>query len=401
MKKFVYYAPTEIVFGPGEESKVGELVKKHGGSRVLVIYGGQSAVKSGLIARTMEYLEEAGVKAEAAGGVVPNPLLSTCRSMIKKALEFKADFILAVGGGSVIDTAKAVAHGTASPERDVWDFWARKAPVTKSLPIGVILTISAAGSETSNSAVITNDDTEMHTKRGLNTDFNRCRFAIMDPELTMTLPKWQVGAGAADIFMHTSERYFAPILGNHLSDEIAEGLLRVVMEFGPKAVENPHDYEAMSELMWCGSVSHVGLTGLGCRGETSRDGDWSCHQLGMAISALYDSTHGATLTAVWASWARYVLDANTARFAEYARKVCGVTAEDDAAAAEEGIARTEDFFRAVGMPLTLAELFGYEPGDEEIAALAEECSYGQTRTIGSFKVLTYDDMIRIYKDARA
>ena len=400
MKKFVYYAPTEIVFGQGEEGRIAELVKKYGGSRVFVIYGGRSAVKSGLIDRVKKNLEDAGIAAEAMGGVVPNPLLSTARKMVAAALAFGADFILAVGGGSVIDTAKGVAHAVAAPGTDVWDFWSRKAPVEKSLPIGAVLTISAAGSETSDSAVITKDDQEPFTKRGLSTPFNRCRFAIMDPALTMTLPKWQIGAGAADIFMHTSERYFAKILGNHLTDEIAEGLMRDIIRFGPKGVADPQDYEAMSEIMWCGSVSHVGLTGLGAKGDTPRDGDWSCHQLGMALSAVYDSTHGATLTAVWGTWARYVKDENIARFAQFARRVHGVTEQDDAAAAEEGIVRTEAFFRSLGMPLTVTELIGHRPTDEELKTVTDECSYGNTRHIGSFKDLAYEDMYRIYELAR-
>lgn len=398
MKKFTYYAPTEIVFGAGEEQRTAELVKKYGGSRVLLIYGGQSAVRSSLIDRLMKNLAEAGLEVRSTGGVVPNPLLSTARRMAKEAQEMKADFILAVGGGSVLDTAKGVAHAAAAPEHDIWDFWSGT-KVERSLPIGAVLTISAAGSETSNSSVLTNDDTKPGTKRGMNTDFNRCKFAVMDPMLTMTLPKWQIGAGVADIFMHTSERYFAAILGNHLTDEIAEGLFRDIISYGPKGVQNPEDYEAMSEIMWCGSVSHVGLTGLGAKGDTARDGDWACHQLGMAISALTDATHGATLTAVWGSWASYVCHENMARFAQFARKVWKVTEADDTKAASLGIERTEEFFRSLGMPLTLTELLGHTPSEEEIRAFAEECSYGKKRSIGSFKSLDYDDIVRIYDAA--
>ena len=398
MQKFVYYAPTEIVFGRDTEERAGELVRKHGGSRVLVIYGGGSAVRSGLLGRVTKCLEENGLAWKAMGGVVPNPLVSTARNMAKEAIAFGADFILAVGGGSVMDTAKGVAHAAANPEHDIWDFWTGT-PIPKSLPVGAILTISAAGSETSDSAVLTNDGQDPPTKRGVNTVFNRCRFAIMDPELTMTLPKYQIGAGAADIFMHTSERYFTNILGNHLTDEFAEGLFRDIIEYGLKGVNDPSDYEAMSEIMWCGSVSHVGLTGVGAKGDTAREGDWACHQLGMAISALYDSTHGATLTAVWGSWARYVRDENIGRFARFARKVFGVSEADDGKAAEEGITRTEAWFRSLGMPLTLTELFGRTPSDEEIERIATECSRGRSRTIGSFKTLGHEDMIAIYRAA--
>lgn len=397
MKKFVYYAPTEIVFGPGEWKKTAEEVKKFGGSRVFVIYGGKSAVKSGLLEKLEKNLTEAGLAVKTSGGVVPNPLLTKAERMIQEALDFQADFILAVGGGSVIDTAKTVAHGVASPEIPVWDYWAKKAKLTKSTPIGTVLTIAAAGSETSDSAVITNDHVTPHTKRGITSDFNRCRFAVMDPELTMTLPVWQIGAGAADIFMHTSERFFTTILGNHLTDEIAAGLFRDIIHYGPIGVKDPKNYEAMSEIMWCGSVSHIGLTGLGAKGDTARDGDWACHQLGMAISALDDSTHGATLTAVWASWAHYVMHENIDRFAEFARRVYGITESDPEKAAEEGISRTVNFFKSLGMPVSLTELLGHRPADEEIFAFADECSYGRTRNIGTFKVLGYEDMVKIYR----
>ncbi len=399
MQKFVYYAPTEIVFGRDTELRTAELVKKHGGSRVLLVYGGESAKKSGLLDRVTENLKENGIEALAVGGVVPNPLVSTAMKMAEEGKRFGADFVLAVGGGSVIDTAKAVAHAIADPDHEVWDFWSGT-KVTKSLPKGAILTISAAGSETSNSAVLTNDLLDPPTKRGINTDFNRCKFAVMNPELTMTLPLYQIGAGAADIFMHTSERYFAAILGNHLTDEIAEGLFRDIIKYGPKGVADPKDYEAMSEIMWCGSVSHVGLTGIGAQGDTPRDGDWSCHQLGMALSALYNVTHGASLTAVWAAWSNYVKGANIARYAQFARKVYGVAEPDDAKAADEGIRLTNEFFRSLGMPLTLTELLGHEPTDEEIENTAMECTYGRKRTIGSFRTLGYDDIVAIYKACR-
>lgn len=400
MRKFEYYAPTRIVFGEGTEKRTGELIKEYGGTRAFVIYGGQSAKKIGLLDTLQKSIEEAGLAYMESGGVVPNPRLSTVHRMVKEALDFKADFILAVGGGSVHDTAKAVAHGVANPDIDVWDFWMKKATVTKSLPIGSVLTISAAGSETSDSSVITNDEIEPWTKRGINTEFNRCKFTVMDPELTMSLPKWQIGAGAADIFMHTDERYFTTLLGNHLTDQLAEGLLRDIVKYGPVGVKDPHNYEAMSEIMWCGSVSHVGLTGLGAKGDTPRDGDWAIHQLGMAISALYDSTHGATLTACWGAWARYVVDANPARFAQLGRSVFGVTEDDDMKAAVQCIEACENWFHELGMPVSIKELLGKELTDEELAAIAEECSYGQTRKIGTYKVLDYNDMLQIYKNCR-
>ncbi len=399
MNQFTYYAPTEIVFGKGTEQQTASLVKQYGGSNVLIVYGGSSAVKSGLIERIRRNLTDNGIAVKETGGVVPNPLVSTARRMVKEAIDFGADFILAVGGGSVIDTAKAVAHGTANPDHDLWEFWTGT-PLTKSLPVGAVLTISAAGSETSDSSVLTNDTVEHVSKRGVNTPFNRCKFAVMNPELTMTLPVYQIGAGAADIFMHTSERYFGEVLGNHLTDELAEGLFRTIIKYGPAGKADPSDYEAMSEIMWCGSISHVGLTGLGSKGSRGKEGDWACHQLGMAISALYDSTHGATLSAVWASWCRYVMQENIGRFAQFARRVYGVSEADDEAAANEGIELTNAFFRRLGMPLSLHELLGHEVSDEEIEKLAETCSYGRTRTIGAFRVLDHDDMAAIYRLAR-
>lgn len=396
MRDFTYHAPTEIVFGKGAEEKTGLLVKKYGGSRVVLLYGGRSALRSGLISRLEEALLAEGIPVLSLGGIVPNPLLSDARRMAGEAKRFGADFVLAAGGGSVIDTAKAVAHSVANPDADIWDIWLRKTPIKKSLPVGAVLTIAAAGSETSNSAVLTNDDTEALDKRGLSTDFNRCRFAVMNPELTMSLPAWQIGAGAADIFMHTAERYFATEFGNHLTDEFAEGLMRNIILYGPRGVENPGDYEAMSEIMWSGSVSHVGLTGLGAAGKNGRDGDWACHQLGMAISAIYDSTHGATLTAVWGTWARYVRENSLFRFADFARKVMGVAEKDNEKAAEEGICRAEEFFRKLGMPVSVGELIGHALSEEEADALADRCSYGKARTVGGVKVLDYQDMKAIY-----
>ena len=365
-----------------------------------VIYGGNSAKKSGLIDLVEEKIKSEGIDVLLLGGVVPNPLLSKAKEMTKEAVKFGAEFVLAVGGGSVIDTAKFVAIGVANQGTDIEEFFFQRKKVEKSLPSGSILTISAAGSETSDSAVLTDDVTGSCIKKGITTDFNRCKFAIMDPELTYTLPKYQIGAGVADIFMHTAERYFTNILGNHLTDEMAEGLFRDIIKFGVKAVKNPTDYEAMSEVMWCGSVSHIGLTGLGAKGDTPRDGDWSCHQLGMAISALFDSTHGATLSAIWASWANYVKNENIERFANFARKVYVVVEADDKKAADIGIEKTVEFFKSVGMPVSLHELLNREVSEKDCEDLAINCSYKKSRSIGSFKSLDYNDMYNIYMAAR-
>ena len=400
MQKFNYYSPTRIVFGKGTREEVGNLIEGFGAKKVAVIYGGNSAKKSGLIDLVEEKIKSEGIDVLLLGGVVPNPLLSKAKEMTKEAVKFGAEFVLAVGGGSVIDTAKFVAIGVANQGTDIEEFFFQRKKVEKSLPSGSILTISAAGSETSDSAVLTDDVTGSCIKKGITTDFNRCKFAIMDPELTYTLPKYQIGAGVADIFMHTAERYFTNILGNHLTDEMAEGLFRDIIKYGPVGVENPADYEAMSEIMWCGSVSHIGLTGLGAKGDTPRDGDWSCHQLGMAISALFDSTHGATLSAVWASWANYVKNENISRFASFARKVYGVAEIDDKKAADIGIERTVEFFKSVGMPVSLHELLNREVSEKDCEDLAVNCSYNKSRSIGSFKSLDYNDMYNIYMAAR-
>ena len=315
MNDFVFHTPTKVVFGKGTEDQVGALVKEQGGTKVLVHFGGGSAKKSGLLDRVCASLEQAGIPYVTLGGVVPNPLLSLVYQGIDLCKKEGVDFILAVGGGSVIDASKAIALGAANPEADLWDFWQRKRPVERILPIGVVLTISASGSETSDTAVLTHDETLV--KRGLGSDLLRPKFAILDPELTYTLPPYQVSCGVVDIMMHTLDRYFTSVTGNLLTDEIAEGLLRTVIACGARAHENSRDAQAMSELMWAGSLSHNDLTGLGA------PKDFAPHQLGHELSARFDFAHGATLSAVWGSWAAYCWKTNPARFAQYGVKVWG------------------------------------------------------------------------------
>lgn len=255
MHPFQFYVPTRIIFGPGTELQAGQQTAAHSASRVLVVYGGHSAVKSGLLDRVLDSLGQAGLAYDTLGGVQPNPRLGLAREGVRKALAFQADFLLAVGGGSVIDTAKAIAAAAASPSIDLWDdLWLKKVPLERALPLGAVLTISAAGSESSDSAVLTNEQTR--EKRGLNSDLLRPRFAILNPELTLTLPRYQVTCGVVDIMMHTMDRYFNPVTGNELTDEIAEGLLRCTIRNGRRAAEHPGDLQAMSELMWAGSLSH-------------------------------------------------------------------------------------------------------------------------------------------------
>lgn len=390
MQSFQYYIKTNVVFGEGSVCRTAELVKKHGGSRVLVVYGGGSAKRSGLLDRVFALLDEALIPYDSIGGVQPNPRVELAREGVKRAVEFRADLILAVGGGSVIDTAKAIAHGAANPETDIWEFWKRRAVPTRSTPVGVILTIPASGSETSDSAVLTNE--QECEKRGLNTDLNRPAFAILDPKLAMTLPPRQVSCGVTDILMHTLDRYFTPADDNELTDALAEALLRVVIRNGPKVVENENDLHAMSEIMWCGSVSHNGLTGLGAPRE------FTTHQLGHALSEKFDAIHGETLSAMWGSWARYVWETKPARFARFARNVWDVDDVDADEAAMLGIEATENFFRSLHMPVSLGELKDVGVQSEEgLQELALRCSYQKTRTIGSFRVLGYDDMLEIYR----
>lgn len=388
MQSFEYYSPTRVVFGKETETRVGGLVKAQGGSRVMVLYGGGSAVKSGLIGRVTDSLAAAGLAYETLGGVKPNPRLAFAREALERARTFETDFLLAVGGGSVIDTAKAVALGLGNPGVDIWKFWTREAAPAGCAPVGVVLTIPAAGSETSASSVLTNE--ESGEKRGLGCEMVRPRFAVMNPELTYTLPVYQVACGVVDIMMHTLDRYFCPILGNELTDQIAESVLRVAISCGRAAVENPHDYDAMSELMWAGSLSHNDLTGLG------GVKDFAPHQLGHELSAMFDVAHGASLSAVWGSWADYCWRTNPARFARYAKNVWGIGDADEEAAARAGIDRTVDFFRAIGMPTCFSELGIGVQKDEVLHRLAVNCMYGGTRRVGTFQVIYAPDAYEIY-----
>lgn len=393
MENFVQYAPTEVIFGKGTENQTGEEVKKWGGSRVLLVYGGGSAVRSGLIGRVEQSLTEAGIAYEEFSGVKPNPRLAFAEEGVQKALTFGADFILAVGGGSAIDTAKAIAHGTANPEEKLWDIWTRKVPLTRSLPVAAVLTIPAAGSEMSDSAVLTNE--EIGKKAGINTPFNRCRFAVMNPELAATLPAYQVACGVTDIMMHTMERYFIPGIQCEMTDCIAEGLLRTVIRNGAKVYENPADYDAMAEVMWCGSLSHNNLT------ECGRGKDFSVHKLGHALSARYDVAHGASLAAVWGSWARYLYqDQALGRFVQFAKNVWGISGEgkSEQETALAGIEKTEEFFRSIGMPVSLSQL-GVQPGEQERMELSLDATMGDTVKLTRIRPLGAKEVNEIYQMA--
>ncbi|MBR4798683.1 MAG: iron-containing alcohol dehydrogenase [Clostridia bacterium] len=389
MNDFRYWAPTEVVFGRNAEDKTGEYAAKYG-KRALLVYGRESAVKSGLLGRVADSLEKAGVACLAFGGAQPNPTLAHAEEGVKKALEFGADLIIGVGGGSAIDTAKAVAHGAANPGIPLWDIWTKKVPLTRSTAVGAVLTMPAAGSEMSDSAVLTNE--AMGKKAGINTDFNRCRFAVMDPALGATLPKYQLAAGITDIMMHTMERYFIPGSEAQLTDEIAEGLLRTVIKNGKAIISDPNDYAAMCEVFWASSLSHNNLT------ECGRGKDFSVHKLGHALSARYGATHGASLAAVWGAWAEEVYRDCLPRFCRYAQKVWGIEAEGEAAASE-GIKRTVEYFAEIGMPTSLRAL-GAEPTEEEIRLLALDATSGGTVKLSRIKPLGPEEVERIFRRAR-
>ncbi len=391
MHNFTQYMPTKVVFGKETERETGKLVKELEASKVLLVYGSGSVVKSGLLDTIKEALEKENIGYVELSGVQPNPRLKLAREGVKKAIDFGAECMLAVGGGSVIDTAKAVAVGTANPEIDIWDVWTGKVAVSRAKPVGVVLTISAAGSEMSDSAVIT--DEENHKKVGFNSDIVRPKFAVMNPEITYTLPKYQLTCGIVDILMHTLERYFTPVRGNQLTDEIAEGLMRTIIKNGKIAYENQKDYEAMSEIMWCGSLSHNNLTGLG------RPKDFSCHKLGHEIGGMFDEAHGATLSAVWGSWARYVYKLDIPRFANYGRKVWEIEKEGEEETAVSAIEATEEFFRFLHMPACIGEMkIGVQP-DEVLKKMADSATKGDTVKLGCFKKLDAQDMYEIYKAA--
>lgn len=389
MEDFRYYAPTEVIFGRSALDKIGQTAAQYG-TKALLVYGQGSVVRSGLLERIKASLTQAGMRFEEFGGAQPNPTLAHAEEGIQKALDCHADLIIGIGGGSSIDTAKAIAHGSANPDNALWDLWTRKVPLSKSLPVGAVLTMPAAGSEMSDSAVLTNE--ALHKKAGINTDLNRCRFAVMDPELGKTLPPYQLAAGVTDIMMHTMERYFIPDSDCDLTDEIAEGLLRCVIRNGKRIVEDPSDYHAMSEIFWASSLSHNNLT------ECGRGKDFSVHKLGHALSARYGATHGASLAAVWRAWAEELYPDCLSRFARFARNVWDVNISDDQEASEEGIRRTVDFFRSIHMPVSLKDL-DITVTQEDIRALALDATMQDTVKLSRIRPLNAEAVEKIFQAA--
>lgn len=392
MQNFTQFAPTEVIFGKQTQMETGKACKKWNGHRVFIVYGGGSVVKSGLLGEVEASLEAEGLTFAELGGVVPNPRLDLAEEGVRKALEFKADMILAVGGGSVIDTAKAIAIGSCYPDTPLWDIWMKKVTPETALPVGVVLTIPAAGSEMSDSAVLTNKAIEK--KAGLSTELNRVKFAIMNPELAFTLPKYQLTCGIVDIMMHTLERYFIPDQHCNMTDEIAEGLLRVVIKNAKILMKDPKDYNAMCEIMWCGSLSHNGLTGAG------RDSDFSVHKIGHTLGARYDVAHGATLSCVWKSWAEYVYQNDIDRFCHFGESVWGLHEETKEKTAVAAINKTVEFFEEIEMPVCLEDLDTKEITEDDMMQMAESATSNGSVTLCKVKELGVQDVYEIFKGAK-
>ncbi len=391
MYDFQLNTPTRVVFGKNSEGKLSELLKEFGAKRVLIHYGSGKAVEGGLLKRIIWAVEEAGATHSELGGVKPNPRLSLVKQGIDLCVREGIDFILAIGGGSVIDSAKAIGMGVAEGG-DVWDFYCDKRTPEKSLPVGVVLTLAAAGSEMSKSSVITNDTT--NEKCGRNAEISRPVFAVMNPALTATVPAYPTACGCADILMHTLERYLNGGETMQLTDALCEALMTTVIAASKILKTNPTDYDARANIMWASSLSHNGLMSCGCDG-----GDWCTHSLGHELSAKYDTAHGAALTAVWGSWARYVYKNSLNRFHKFAVQAMGVrpngTREE---LALKGIIAAEEWFASLGLPTSIKQL-GVNPADEDLKEMAKACAMHVGGSKGACKVLYEEDMYKIYKMA--
>ncbi len=392
MNNFEFYTPTKVIFGKGVENRIGQEVKARGASKLLVHFGGGSVKKTGLLDRVEASLKAAGIDYILLGGVQPNPRLGLVHEGINLCRGEKVDMILAVGGGSAIDSAKAIAIGVPY-DGDVWDFYDGKAVPTAALPTGNILTIAAAGSETSANSVVTNEEGWM--KRGFGHELLRPAFTLMNPELLYTLPTYQTACGVVDIIMHTFERFFSPGGLNEVTDRIAEVILRTVMQYGAVCVREPENYEARSEVMWAGSLSHNHLTGLG------RVTDWATHQLEHELGGMFDVAHGAGLSAMWGSWARYVYKQDAMRFARYGVNVLGLNLyyENPEETALAAIEATETYFRSIGMPVNIVELMGRTLTEEEMKTLSVKCTTFGRRKIGGFVKLGEQEILDIYRMA--
>lgn len=383
MKNFTYQVPTKFVFGRGAENEVGREIRALGGTKVLIHYGGGSAVRSGLIGRVQAALEAEGIAHVELGGVQPNPRDTLVYQGIELARREGVDFVLAVGGGSVIDSSKAIAHGICY-DGDFWDFFCRKAQPERTTPFGVVLTMAAAGSESSNSCVITQASTL--TKRGLSSELNRPKFAIMNPELAMTLPPYQIACGATDILAHIMERYFTCEKEVDLTDRLCEGAMQAVIRAARIAVRNPKDYDAQAQLMWGSTIAHNDTVGVG------RVSDFGSHQIEHELSALYDVAHGAGLAVVFPAWMRYQMHKDVMRFAQFAVRVyrCDMDFEHPERTALAGIEAHEAFLKDIGMPITLKELGARTEDIPALAAKTKKTNLADQTTGGAFPMKTED-----------
>lgn len=385
MRDFTYYAPTKVFFGKGKENRVGEIIKGYGFKKIMMQYGRSSIKANGLYERVMTSLKASCIEVVEMGGVEPNPKLDFIRKAVKVAKEEKVELILAVGGGSVIDSSKFTALGAAN-DFDVWDLPMGKATPESALPVGCILTLAAAGSEMSASAVMTN--MEENLKKGFGSEYNRPLFSICNPELTYTVNKYHTACGITDIMAHTMERYFFPCEDTPLTDRVAEAVLKSVIEAGTVLMSDPENYEARAAMMWGSSLSHNNLTGCG------RENALAVHQLEHALSGEFDHiAHGAGLAVLFPAWARYVYRANIPRFAQFARRVWEVNEADDEKAAVLGIEKMAEYFSSIGMPSRLRD-FGIENASERLADL---CSFGKTRVVNSYIPLDFDRVKEIFE----
>ncbi len=386
MENFVFSNKTKIIFGRGVEGQVGLETAKCS-KRILVHHAGGSVVRSGLLSRVLESLRKAGVSFVELSGVKPNPRLSLVREGIALCRSQGLDFILAVGGGSVIDSAKAIAVGVLY-DGDVWDFYDGKASPAKALGVGTVLTIPAAGSEASTGSVIT--DEERALKRACDSVIMRPVFSLLDPELTYTLPPYQTACGVVDMAAHIMERYFTTVRNVEVTDGMAEALLRTIIRNGPIVIAEPENYAARAEIMWSGTLAHNDMLGTG------RVGDWATHDIEHEISAIYDLAHGAGLAIVFPAWMLYNYKRDVNRFARYASEVWGVKGafDDPERAALDGIARLKAFNRSIGMPVSLAD--AGIPADR-IPEMADKCTRGDTATVGRFQTLRRADVEAILR----
>lgn len=386
MNNFVFYSPTEFVFGKDTEMQVGALARKHGAQKVMIVYGGGSVVRSGLLDRVKQSLQEAGIEYCLMGGVQPNPVDTKVYEGIEFCRREQADMLLPVGGGSVIDTAKAIAAGVLY-EGDFWDFYIGKAKVTKALKVAVVLTIPAAGSEGSGNTVITKLDGLQKLSLRV-PEVLRPIFSIMNPELTYTLPPFQTACGVADMMAHIMERYFTNTQEVEIGDRLCEGVLMAIINEAPKVMRNPEDYGARANLMWAGMIAHNGTCGVGC------EEDWASHFLEHEISAIYGVTHGAGLSVIFPAWMTWMVEYNVGKIAQYAVRVWGVPeSEDKKAVALEGIGKLKAFFSSLGLPVTFKEL-GVENPD--IDRLADSLHRNKGELVGNYVKLTKQDSKEIY-----